>query len=221
MQAIWWIILGDPELREVYKHGFVMMFEDGIERLVFPRFCTYSADYMEKYSFSHSFSPNTYLLVFRVLYRVLLMCLRTMGRCPCPRCLIKKDQIGELGTKRDMKQRQEQSRQDCADRRETIAMAHRRIYERGYSISSVHIERLLGLESLVPTQVSLIYSSDFILNPVSCRALSQTSCSSLMKTFTIYLCLTSFTSSRSGSGKRYLPISFGSPLPSAEMPFKY
>lgn len=39
----------DDEFMFAYEHGIVLMFPDGVERLVFPRFFfTYSADYPEK-----------------------------------------------------------------------------------------------------------------------------------------------------------------------------
>lgn len=48
VQAGWDILLDDDELRIAYKHGFKMSYEDDILRLTFPRFFTYSADFLEK-----------------------------------------------------------------------------------------------------------------------------------------------------------------------------
>ncbi len=47
MHAIWELLL-DEEFMNAYEHGIVIMFADGIERRVYPRFVTYSADYPEK-----------------------------------------------------------------------------------------------------------------------------------------------------------------------------
>jgi hypothetical protein len=47
MQAVWHLLL-DDELLTAYKHGMVIKCADGVTRLVFPRFFTYSADYPEK-----------------------------------------------------------------------------------------------------------------------------------------------------------------------------
>ena len=43
-----WILLLDDELRAAYFHGEDMEFWDKVWRRVFPRFFTYSMDYLEK-----------------------------------------------------------------------------------------------------------------------------------------------------------------------------
>ena len=48
MQAIWTLLL-DSDFMHGYEHGIVIQFADGIQRRVFPRIFTYSADYPEKY----------------------------------------------------------------------------------------------------------------------------------------------------------------------------
>jgi len=48
MQAVWKHLL-DEEFRHAYKYGMVVRCSDGVERRVFPRIFTYSADYPEKY----------------------------------------------------------------------------------------------------------------------------------------------------------------------------
>ena len=47
MQAVWRILL-DNVFIDAYENGIVLMFCDGIQRRLFPRFFTYSADYPEK-----------------------------------------------------------------------------------------------------------------------------------------------------------------------------
>jgi hypothetical protein len=47
MHAIWRILL-DEEFMDAYANGIIMDFPDGIQRRLFPRFFTYSADYPEK-----------------------------------------------------------------------------------------------------------------------------------------------------------------------------
>jgi hypothetical protein len=47
MQAVWMLLLDDDLLR-AYTHGVRVTCADAIERLVFPRFFVYSADYPEK-----------------------------------------------------------------------------------------------------------------------------------------------------------------------------
>jgi len=48
MHAIWEKIL-DAEFIHAYTYGIVIECIDGIERRIYPRFFTYSADYPEKY----------------------------------------------------------------------------------------------------------------------------------------------------------------------------
>jgi hypothetical protein len=48
VQAIWALLL-DDEFMHAYEHGIVITCGDGIERRLFPRFFSYSADYPEKY----------------------------------------------------------------------------------------------------------------------------------------------------------------------------
>lgn len=47
MQGVWHILL-DNDFLDAYKNGIVILFPDGIEWRLFPRFFTYSADYPEK-----------------------------------------------------------------------------------------------------------------------------------------------------------------------------
>jgi hypothetical protein len=43
-----WILLMDDEFMHAYIHGIVFQLVDGIRRIFFLRFLTYSADYPEK-----------------------------------------------------------------------------------------------------------------------------------------------------------------------------
>ncbi|KAE9402405.1 hypothetical protein BT96DRAFT_956276 [Gymnopus androsaceus JB14] len=75
----------DDEFVHAYKYGIVIKCFDGVEHCVYPHFFTYSADYPEK---------------------VLLATIRDLGSCPCPRCLIPKGLLDQMGSKRDMKLRE-------------------------------------------------------------------------------------------------------------------
>ena len=48
LQAVWKAIL-DDEFVHAYTYGIIMKCIDGVERRIFPRLFTYSADYPEKY----------------------------------------------------------------------------------------------------------------------------------------------------------------------------
>ncbi|KAJ3019645.1 hypothetical protein NUW54_g25 [Trametes sanguinea] len=79
-QQIWLILLNDNFV-EAYVHGFVIKCADRITQRLFPRILTYSADYPKK---------------------CLIACIKYLGRCPCPDCLVSRDKIHLMGTKNDM-----------------------------------------------------------------------------------------------------------------------
>ncbi|KAJ7053136.1 hypothetical protein C8F01DRAFT_1375308 [Mycena amicta] len=129
MHQIWRLLL-DDEFLEAWEHGIVIKCEDGIERRFFPRLFTYSADYPEK---------------------VLLATVRNMGKCPCPRCFLPKEQIPDIGMELDKKRREKLARTDNDHRRSRIATVRKWIYEWGYKIKSAAVERFLSPFSEVPT----------------------------------------------------------------------
>jgi hypothetical protein len=47
MHAIWKLLL-DKDFVVAYEHGMVVKCADGVERRLYPRILTYSADYPEK-----------------------------------------------------------------------------------------------------------------------------------------------------------------------------
>ena len=61
MHAVWKLLL-DDDFIDAYRNGIIIKFHDGTERLVFPRFFTYSADYPEKYDFTMPVSVDLKLL---------------------------------------------------------------------------------------------------------------------------------------------------------------
>ncbi|KAJ2929664.1 hypothetical protein H1R20_g7412, partial [Candolleomyces eurysporus] len=124
-----WQILLDDELLEAIRHGIVIMCQDGIERRFYIRIFTYSADYPEK---------------------VLIATIRSNGGCPCPRCLITKDKLDQLGTEADRTFCENYARRDDASRQSTVEEARIKVFNDGAAISGTHVERLLKPESLQP-----------------------------------------------------------------------
>ncbi|KAF7310253.1 hypothetical protein MIND_00399200 [Mycena indigotica] len=129
MHAIWRLLL-DDEFLDAYKNGIVCMCEDGIERRCYPRLFTYSADYPEK---------------------ILLATLRSLGACPCPRCMVPKELIPELGTINDMKRRERLARVDDEHRQDRISRVRKWIYSWAYGIKAKAVERFLQPQSETPT----------------------------------------------------------------------
>ncbi|THH05402.1 hypothetical protein EW146_g9914 [Bondarzewia mesenterica] len=130
MQAIW-SVLFNSDFMEAYEHGIVLCCADGVYRRIFPRIFTYSADYPEK---------------------VILASIRSLAQCLCPRCCTSKAQASEMGTKVDAHQRQATARQDDAEYQHKVKTAREFIYQKGISIKSVHVDRVLEANSLTPTR---------------------------------------------------------------------
>ncbi|KAI0666052.1 hypothetical protein C8Q78DRAFT_985227 [Trametes maxima] len=130
VQQIWMLLLDDDFVR-AYAHGIVVKCGDGITRRLFPRILTYSADYPEK---------------------CLIACIKFLGRCPCPACLIDKAKIYLLGTKRDMTSRQVNLRKDTSWLRSTLARVRGWLFERRLAPEGKGIEAVLGPTSTSPNQ---------------------------------------------------------------------
>jgi len=73
---------------------------------------------------------------------------------PCPRCLINKCEIQDLGTRRDLKRRETKKRVDDSRRRMLVETAREMIYTKGVRPGAKSISNLLQSRSLVPTRVS-------------------------------------------------------------------
>ncbi|KAF4566601.1 hypothetical protein EYR36_012032 [Pleurotus pulmonarius] len=82
---------------------------------------------------------------------ILLATIRNLGKCPCPCCLITKDDISGLGTKRDNKHRVTLARKDDEQRQSRVSKVRDWIYQAGHIIKSAFSECLLGPRSEVPT----------------------------------------------------------------------
>jgi len=149
-----------------------------------------------------------------ILYgRILLACMKFLGRCPCPRCLITKDRIYRLGTKADQWICSKMAHVDDEHRWWSINNVRKAIFEAGCSIVSKVVENIIGPKSLVPTRVHSIPAHttvcpDFLASRMPFLRSSASSAS----TSTPYLCLTSCMSSNSVYGRRQSPTSFASYL---------
>ena len=93
--------------------------------------------------------------------RVILATIRYLGGCPCPRCLIKKDQIGALGTKAD-EQRRSHLRTDTEHRQHGVNKTRTWIFDKGRGVNSTWVEDLLQPDSWVPTRVRAFISLLFL-----------------------------------------------------------
>ncbi|KAG2062612.1 hypothetical protein BDR04DRAFT_1131191 [Suillus decipiens] len=130
VQVIWQLLL-DGDFMHAYEHGIVIDCSDGITQHVFPRFFSYSADYPEK---------------------VLLATIKFLGDCLCPRCLIKKADVPDMGTKLDMKRRETRQMVDNEWRRRRVEDARKLIFRTGASVDGARVKALLNAESYVPVR---------------------------------------------------------------------
>ncbi|KAG5634841.1 hypothetical protein H0H81_000543 [Sphagnurus paluster] len=126
MHSVWQFLL-DDEFVHAYKYGIVIRCHDGIERRIYPRIFTYSADYPEK---------------------VLLATSRDKGLCPCPRCLMPKAQIDRMGLVNDIKFHTANPRQWLSY---AVTRAREFIYKMALPIAGAAVDGLLKATSSVPT----------------------------------------------------------------------
>ena len=83
-----------------------------------------------------------------------MTCMKHLGRFPCPRCLMSKKFISELGTLNDRQQR-EHRRIDSHAMRSLIELARKLIFQQGRLVNGLAIQKILANQSLTPICVRL------------------------------------------------------------------
>lgn len=91
--------------------------------------------------------------VNRRAQRITIVLIRDMGNFPCPKCLVPKSELAELGTTHDEQSRISHARHDNKELREKVEQARTLIYQKGYAVNNKRVESILADESLVPTKV--------------------------------------------------------------------
>ncbi|TBU36386.1 hypothetical protein BD309DRAFT_1072014 [Dichomitus squalens] len=131
MQKIWLHLL-DAEFMHAFEHGILIKCGDGIVRRIFPRIFLYAADYPEK---------------------CLVACLKFLGKCACPECLIEKKDFDKMGTQTDLKHRVTKKREDTSLLHAAIAKAREWIFTLGRAPEGSNIKAtLLNKVSITPTR---------------------------------------------------------------------
>jgi hypothetical protein len=139
---------------------------------------------------------------------VLLCCVRFLGNWPCPRCLVHKSEIQDLGTKRDINRRETKRRVDDDRRRMLVETARDMIYVDGVRPGAKAISNLLESRVVTPTRVS---TSVKLQIPVTlyliflCRMHFLNAFRNTDSTFIQCLLSICCTSSNLGSGRRFSP----------------
>ena len=84
---------------------------------------------------------------------MIYVCIRLLGKCLCPRCLVEITDVHNMGKTADLQIRNTHMRVDDEARRKKIEKARRLVYENGSSINGPTVKRALELETMVPTRV--------------------------------------------------------------------
>jgi len=85
----------------------------------------------------------------------MLVTIKHLGNTPCPRCLVQKNEIHELGMKRDQNRRKRLARKDDQARKRNVETARKLLFEKGLRPGSKYISNILGANSLTPNRVCL------------------------------------------------------------------
>ena len=99
-----------------------------------------------------------------IISRALLATIRNLGRCPCPRCLLPKVRIQDIGTAHDFARRRNLARVYGDPLRYSLNQSRKAIYEKGLSVKSSVVEGILGGQSYVPTKVSMMVTLAFVMS---------------------------------------------------------
>jgi len=89
--------------------------------------------------------------------RVLLAGIKFLGQCPCPRCLVKKEDIYKMGMVLDMNRRVTRERTDNLRWQQCVDEARTLIFELGVPVDGSRVKAILNEESYVPIRVSIPY----------------------------------------------------------------
>jgi hypothetical protein len=103
-----------------------------------------------------------------------MVCIKHLGCCLCPRCLMNKKYVSELGTLNDQRRRNH-IRIDSEHMRSLVERARKLIFQKGRLVNGTAIQNILGSQSLTPTRVSLdghLFSGRFEVNFIQ-NAFSQ------------------------------------------------
>ncbi|KAJ3724113.1 hypothetical protein DFJ43DRAFT_1133626 [Lentinula guzmanii] len=124
MHAVWKFLL-DDEFVHAYNYGIVIQCPDEIEHRFYPQIFTYSVDYPEK----------------------------DKGKCPCPRCLVEKSALDQMGLYHDLRNRITKFRELLTD---AVTRARDFIYRLGFPINGTAVDNLLKDTSSIPTINSFV-----------------------------------------------------------------
>ena len=86
-----------------------------------------------------------------------MACIKKLGRCPCPACIVSMGNCEDVGTVSDDRFRRRHPRVYSPVK---VKKARRLIFEKGVGVGSARIEKILGGVSAAPVRVSLSLTND-------------------------------------------------------------
>lgn len=142
-------------------------------------------------------------------FRILLTCIKSLAKCPCPRCYVPKSELHNMGMVSDTRNRNK-SWLDTHDVQWSIKNAWKKIFKCGYGVESAMIECMMAQWSLIPVQVRwyIFWCYTLVFHFLS-RVHSQSGCPSLDLTIIRCFFQTLCTSLSWNVGKRSLPTLSG------------
>jgi len=76
-----WQVLLNEDFINACQHGVVITWCNGVKHCFYSHIFTYSADFVD---------------------RVLIACIHNLGTCPCPHCMIRLNEVQDLGNEKDL-----------------------------------------------------------------------------------------------------------------------
>ena len=104
---------------------------------------------------SASFIIVNLLLFIKSNFRCLVACIRFLAHCLCMRCYCPKSKAHLLGSKWDMRNRENHIRVDNETVQQLIETTQGWIFERGFAVGSKHVKDWLHKQSLHPLRVCI------------------------------------------------------------------
>jgi Plavaka transposase len=91
--------------------------------------------------------------------RATIATIKAMGAAPCPRCLMKKCEMHDMGSEEDSMLRTIGARVDDANRQEQVRLAREKIFDEGYVVNSTKVGVHLKDDSMLPIDVGPLFIS--------------------------------------------------------------
>ena len=151
IQEVWRLLL-DGKFMEAYEHGIVIKCSDGIKH----HFFLSRIQWITLRSKCTCLTQVHCLVPWCIPDRIMLACIKFLGECPCPWCLVVKKDIPKMGTRSDFEQQEQTAWVDNKTCHMKVEQARAFIFWKGAGVNSSWVWNLLNDKSLTPNHVSNI-----------------------------------------------------------------